>query len=354
MRLSPPPATYRTQADIGRFFDAFLGRVRALPGARFAGASTGLPLANISGDWSFDIEGLPFAPGKRHSGQLDWYAVTPGYFESLRIPLVKGRFPQAGDDMQSTAPAIFINEAAMRQFFPNGDAVGHRIRLSGSDQPWRTIAGVVGDVRHRGLDTPVSAEMFIPLAQFKHFSPTGQARGLTVVIRSELDPMQMLPAVRNALRALDPEVPPAQIQDMPSVVAASVADRRLNMVLMGSFGLLALTLAAIGIYGVMGYQVTQRTREMGVRLALGASPDSVRELVVRDGMRLVAIGLALGAAGALALSRLLEHLLFGVDGRDLATLIGSALLLAIVGFIACYLPARRATRVDPMLALRTE
>ena len=166
--------------------------------------------------------------------------------------------------------------------------------------------------------------------------------------------MQMVTAVRTALRAVDPEVPPAQIRDMQSVVTASVADRRLNMVLMGSFGVLALTLAAIGIYGVMAYQVVQRTREMGVRLALGATPDRVRALVVRDGMRLVAVGLAIGAAGALALSRFVSHLLFGVEARDLATLAASACLLAVVGFVASYIPARRATRVDPMLALRAE
>jgi len=354
LRLSPPPATYQSQTDIGRFFDAFLARVRELPGTQAAGASTGLPLANASGDWSFDIEGRPFAPGKRHSGALDWYTVTPGYFETLRIPLVKGRLPEAGDATQNSNPAIFLNETAARQFFPAEDAVGHRLRLSGRDQPWRTVAGVVGDVRHRGLAAPVTAEMFIPLAQFKHFSPTGQARGLTVVIRTAADPMQMVPAVRNALRMLDPEVPPAQIRDMPSVVAASVADRRLNMLLMGSFGALALTLAAIGIYGVMAYQVMQRTREMGVRLALGASPDSVRRLVVRDGMRLVVVGLAFGAAAAFALSRFVSHLLFGVDARDLVTMTASALLLAVVGFVASYIPAVRATRVDPMLALRAE
>jgi putative ABC transport system permease protein len=354
LRLSPPPATYQSQADISRFFDAFLARVRALPGTQSAGASTGLPLANASGDWSFDIEGRPFAPGKRHSGALDWYSVTPGYFEALRIPLVKGRFPEAGDDLQNSNPTIFMNQAAARQFFPAGDAVGHRLRLSGRDQPWRTVAGVVGDVRHRGLASPVTAEMFIPLAQFKHFSPTGQARGLTAVIRTASDPMQMVPAVRNALRMLDPEVPPSQIRDMPSVVAASVADRRLNMLLMGSFGVLALTLAAIGVYGVMAYQVMQRTREMGVRMALGASPDSVRRLVVRDGMRLVASGLTLGAAASVALSRFVSHLLYGVDARDLATITASGVLLAIVGFIASYIPALRATRVDPMLALRAE
>jgi putative ABC transport system permease protein len=354
MRLAPPFVTYPTQADIGRFFETFLDRVRVLPGVRSVGASTGLPLANSSGDWDFDIEGRPFAPGKRHSGALDWYAITPGYFESLRIPLVAGRFPASSDGFGSTNPAIFINETAAHQLFPDGDAVGHRVRLTGRDQPWRTIAGVVGDVRHQGLDRPPTGEMFIPLAQFKHFSMTGQARGLTMVVAAERDALQLLPVIRTALRQMDPDIPPALVRDMESVVASSVADRRLTMVLMASFGALALLLAAIGIYGLLAYQVVQRRREMGVRLALGASPDSVHRLVVLDGMRLVAIGLVLGAGGALAVGRFVGHLLYGVEARDAFTLAGAVALLAFVGFVASYLPAVRATRVDPMLALRAE
>jgi putative ABC transport system permease protein len=354
MRLSPPPANYQSQADINRYFDAVLDRLRGLPGVRSAGASTGLPLAYRSGDWSFDIEGQPVAPGKRHNGAADWYTITPGYFESLQVPLRAGRLPAASDRTGAGDPAIFLNETAAGRFFADGRAVGHRLKLSGSDQPWRTIAGVVGDVRHRELDTPAGPEMFIPLAQFKHFSVTGQARGLTVVVRSDPAPLSLVPAVRAALRAVDDSVPPAAIRDMETVFSASLASRRLTMVLMGAFGALALILAAIGIYGVMAYQVVQRTRELGVRLALGASPDSVRRLVVYDGMRLVAIGVACGALASLALAQFVSHLLFGVGARDLTTLAGSAVLLGAVGFVAALVPALRATRVDPMIALRAE
>jgi putative ABC transport system permease protein len=355
LRLSPPPATYASQADIARFFDRFLERVRGLPGVRVAGATSGLPLAEPGGDWSFDIEGRPFSPGRRHSGAADWYAVTPGYFEALRVSLIKGRFPSPGDDQRAgDNRAIFLNETAARQFFPAENPIGHRLRLSGADQPWRTVAGIVGDLHHRGLAAAVSPEMFIPLGQFRHFSPTGQARGLTLVIRSETDPLALVPAVRGALRAVDPEIPPARIRDMSAVVAASVADRRLNMMLMASFGALALTLAAIGVYGVMAYQVTRRTREMGVRLALGASADSVRTLVIADGMRLVGIGLACGLAIALVSGSLIQHLLFGTGARDMPTLAVAAAVLATAGFVACVIPATRATKVDPMIALRSE
>jgi putative ABC transport system permease protein len=354
LRLSPPPATYRSQRDIGRFFDAYLTRLRALPVVRSAGASSGLPLANVSGDWSFDIEGRPFAPGRRHSGAADWYTITPGYFESLRVPLVKGRLPAASDDAESREPAIFLNEAAARQFFPAGSPIGHRMKLSGRDQPWRTIAGVVGDVRHRGLGSPVRPEMFIPLPQFRHFSETGQARALTVALRTDLEPSAIVPEVRAALRGLDPEIPVAQVRDMPAVVAASVADRRLNMVLMTSFGVLALALAAIGVYGVMAYQVAKRTREMGVRLALGATPEAVRSLVLAEGMRLVAVGVGVGLLVALAAARLLRGLLFGVEPHDAATLALAVAAIVAAAIVACIVPARRATRVDPCVALRLE
>jgi putative ABC transport system permease protein len=354
LRLSPPPAAYPSQRDIGTFFDTYLDRLRALPGVRAAGAASGLPLASASGDWSFDIDGRPFAPGRRHSGAADWYAVTPGYFESLRVRLVKGRLPSSADSAGSSDPAIFLNEAAARQFFPDGAAIGHRMKLSGRDQPWRTIAGVVGDVHHRGLSAPVQAEMFVPLAQFKHFSDAGQARALSVVVRTEQDPNAAVGAVRAALRGLDPDVPPAQIRDMPSVVAASVADRRLYMILMSAFGGLALGLAAIGVYGVMAYQVVKRTREMGVRLALGATPGSVRGLVIADGMRLVVIGLVCGVVAAAAGGGLVRHLLFGVDPHDLATFAGSAAAIGVAGLLACVVPAVRATRVDPSVALRID
>jgi putative ABC transport system permease protein len=196
--------------------------------------------------------------------------------------------------------------------------------------------------------------MFIPLPQFRHFSDTGQARAMTLVIRTAVEPMALATAVRSALHEHDAEVPAAQVRDMVSVISTSVADRRLTMLLMGSFGALALTLAAVGVYGVMAYQVVQRTREMGVRLALGASPDAVLRLVVVQGMRLVAIGLAIGLVVAASSSGALTRMLFAVEPRDPVTLVAVPLVLAAVGLVACLVPARRATRVDPAIALRAE
>ena len=196
--------------------------------------------------------------------------------------------------------------------------------------------------------------MFFPLAQFKHFSPTAQARALTIVVRTATEPMALAPALRAALREQDAEVPAAQLRDMVSVVSTSVADRRLTTLLMGGFGALALLVAAIGIYGVMAYHVVQRTREMGVRLALGASPDDVLALVVGQGMRLVGVGLAIGVAAAIAFSGLLTRMLFAVAPRDAATLVAAPLVLGLVALVACLVPARRATRVDPSIALRIE
>ena len=353
MRVSLPPARYPAQQDVGAFFNRLLDRIRAVPGARLAGAATGLPLSIGSGDWSFDVDGRAIE-GRRHFGAADWYAVTPGYFESLGITLVAGRFPAESDDAAAGAPAIFLNQTAARTFFPAGDAIGERLKVTGGEQPWRTVAGIVGDVRHRGLDHPARPEMFFPLPQFKHFSPTTQARALTLVVRTATEPMALAPALRAALREQDAEIAAAQLRDMESIVSSSVADRRLTTLLMGGFGGLALLVAAIGIYGVMAYHVVQRTREMGVRLALGASPDDVLALVVGQGMRLVVIGLAIGIGAAVAFGGVLTRMLFAVAPRDAATLVAAPLVLGVVALVACLVPARRATQVDPSIALRTE
>jgi hypothetical protein len=244
-----------------------------------------------------------------------------------------------------------------RALFPNGDRIGRRIRLThatGPEQPWRTIAGIVADVRQRGLDQPTRTELFIPYRQFLHFSAGVQARAMSIVVKSSVEPASLATPIRTRLRELDPQVSAAQIRDMQTVLAASVSDRRLNVALIGAFAVLALALAAIGLYGVLGYSVAQRTRELGVRLAVGASRASVLTLVVGEALRLIVVGVALGLASALAFGGVLSTLLFEVSTRDVSTLVLVGAVLLAAGLLASYLPARRAMRVDPVVALRAE
>ncbi len=354
-RVSLPAARYPDRPAIAAFFGQLLSRVRGLPGVRLAGAASGLPLAVNSGDWGFDIEGQSRVNGRR-PGAADWFVVTPGYFEALGVPLRHGRLP-ADSDTSSAPAVVFVNEVTALRLFPTVDAIGKRIRLSqttGAEQPWRTIAGIVGDVRHRGLDTPPRTEIYIPYEQFLHFSAGVQARAMSLVVKTEQDPSASVAGVRAALRAIDSDVPAAQVRDMSTIVAASVADRRLNVVLIGAFGVLALLLAAVGLYGVMAYAVTQRTREMGVRIAMGATPGSVLSLVVGGAMRLVGSGVAIGLGVSLMATGSLARLLFDVGPRDFSIFTIAPAILLLTAAVASYIPARRATRVDPVIALRTE
>jgi putative ABC transport system permease protein len=355
MRVSLPASRYPGLADVTGYFSRLVNEAAVLPGVRSAGAGSGLPLAAPSGDWSFDIEGRPRI-GTRYPGAADWYVVTPGYFETLGVPLQRGRLPAASDD--STAPSVvFINETTARTLFANEDPIGRRIRFSrgsGSEQPWRTIVGIVGDVRFRGLETPPRPEIFMPFQQFLHYSSGGQARAMTVVMKVDGSPLSLVPAVRSVVRALDPEVPPASLTDMAAVVSDSVSDRKLNVVLIGAFGVLALTLALTGLYGVMAYSVAQRSRELGVRMALGATRRSVLSMVMAEGIRLVLAGAAIGLVTALLLSTRLTPMLYDVESRDLSVLAAATGLLVAVALVASGIPARRATRVDPVIALRAE
>ena len=354
-RIAVPAARYPGLAEVSAFFTRLTEALSSVPGVTHVGAGSGLPLAVASGDWSFDIEGRARVNGRR-PGAADWYVVTPGYFEALRIRVVSGRLPLPSDTSASP-PVIFINETAARGIFPGEDPVGKRVMLSrsrGFEQPWRTVAGVVADVRQRGLDRAMRPEMFIPHTQFLHFSPGQQARSLSVVVRGEVPPEQLLSAVRRELRRLDPEIPVADARPMTEVLALSVADRKLNVVLIGTFALLAIVLAVVGIYGVMAYDVLQRTREIGIRLALGATRGSVLALVLRQGLLLVTIGCAVGLGAAAILTGSMSQLLFEISSRDVGVFASVTALLVGAGLLASYVPAWRATRVDPLAALREE
>lgn len=349
------PARYRDLADVSGFFTRLLENVRSLPAVESAGASTGLPLAVVSGDWGFDIEGRPREDGRR-PGRADWYVVTPGYFETLRVSIIEGRGPLE-DDGEGAAPVIFVNETTARMLFRHESAVGKRVKLAnstGPEQPWRTIAGVVSDVRQRDLDQPPRAEMFIPYRQFVHHSANTQARSMTLVVRTSISPEQLISAVRSELRRLDPLVPLADARSMQAVLSGSVADRRLSLMLVGGFAVLALVLAIVGVYGVVSFDMTQRTREIGVRIALGAPRHSVMSLMLQRGLRVVAVGVAVGLAVAVLVTRTVAELLYEVSPRDLGVFATVAGLLVLTGATATYLPARRAARVNPIVALRMD
>jgi len=276
--------------------------------------------------------------------------VTPDYFRAMNIPLRRGREFSVRDDAKS-APVIIINDTLARRYFPGEDATGKRIRLDGEAEqnlPPREIVAVVGDVRHEGLGATSYPGFYVPHLQ-------RPARSMTLVARSvSPDPTSLAVSIRNVLRELDQNQLVETPRTMSTLVARSVAPRRFQMTLLGVFAIVALVLAAVGIFGVMSYTVTQRTHEIGIRLALGAQKTDVLRLVVGHGMTLALVGVVVGLAGAFALTRVTASLLYGVTATDISVFAGVALLLTIVAALACYLPARRATKVDPMIALRYE
>ena len=353
-RTTAPPARYRERADVSTFYGQLLAQVRAVPGVRVAGASTGLPLSVNSGDWSFDIDGRDPDPGNRP--RADWFVVTPGYFEALGIRLVSGRLPAEQDDDHGL-PVLFLNESAARTLFPGEDPVGRRTRLSrttGDEQPWRTITGVVADVRQRGLERPPRPEMYIPLPQFRHYMARAQAWNMTVVVKASVPPLSLAAPMRAALQRVDPEVPLASLYAMDEVVGASMADRRRDAWLIGTFAALALVVASIGVYGVTAYHVARRRREIGLRVALGAERRDVVRMVLGQGLRLVGFGIAAGVPAALLAAGAIQSLLFEVTPHDVSVFAAIPMLLLAVATLACAIPAARAARIDAAVALRDE
>jgi putative ABC transport system permease protein len=270
----------------------------------------------------------------------------------MGIPLVRGRHFDERDQLQSE-PVVIVNETMAREFWPGEDAIGKRFRLAGpdSDEPWRAIVGIAGDVRQMGTDAPIKAEMYLPYSQMTT-QPWYAARSL--VIRTSGDPLRLVAAVRSEIRAVDPDQPLSDIRTMADVIGKETAPRRIGTTLSGAFAVLALVLASLGIYGVLSYFVAQQTRPMGVRLALGARPRDVLSLVLRKGLVLTLTGVAIGLLASLAVTRLMQNLLFSVSAFDPATFAVVAAVLTSVALAACALPAWRAAKVDPLVALRYE
>ncbi|HEY2748793.1 MAG TPA: ABC transporter permease [Polyangia bacterium] len=332
------------------FFARASERLAQLPGVRAAGAATLLPLDNNSQDYSFEIENyVPRVPGDQPDNQAR--EVEGDYFGALGIPLVRGRMLAPSDDLHAPR-VVVINQAMAKRYWPNDEALGKRIRVNMSGRTsageLSTVVGIVGDVHGFGLDQPAKAEMYFPHAQMR------SASSMSLVIRTAGEPLDLAPSARAALAEIDPQQPLFNVRTMNDLVAQSLAQRRFSLLLMLIFAGVALLLAAVGIYGVMSYTVAQRTQEIGIRMALGATPASVLSMVVGDGMRLVAGGLALGLAGAFAVTRLVASMLYGVSASDVVTYAVLAVALGGVALVAILIPARRATRVEPMLALRAD
>lgn len=348
MRVVLPPGQYPQTPAVRQLWTRLLERVTVMPGVESASVVSGLaPLRQLNAN-DTRIEGYVKAQGGPDEN-VDYYqGVAPGYFEMFRIPMIEGRVFDARDGAGGNKVAI-INQTLARTFYGNQSPIGRRIKEDSDDAPWRTIVGVAADVKNAGIDKPTGTELYFPYAQVD-----GGIRGMYLAVKTANDPQQIIGSVRAQLADLDPSLPIAQVRLMEDIISAANGRPRFLTVLLSLFSFIALTLAAVGIYGVMAFLVERRTQEFGIRMAIGAAPSDVLSLVLGQGLTIGLIGVALGAAGAFVLTRFIRQLLFGVGSFDPVTFAGTSVLLTLVVLAACYVPARRATRVDPMVALRYE
>ncbi|MCA1817261.1 MAG: ABC transporter permease [Acidobacteria bacterium] len=367
MRVALPEARYKENARIESFYRDLLQRVRALPGVESAALTVGLPM-NGGIESGVTVEGHEVTNVKDVTVAVN-LAVSPDYFRVMGIPVVEGRALTDADREGAPRVAV-IDEDMARKFFAGQSPVGKRIRLGGvgapngqAPAPWMEIVGVVKHVRHYGAQETARVELYRPYFQLPipvdsplaQGQPVSFNRGMTLAVRSaSSNPESLTETVRQAVRAIDPDLPISAVQTMDSIVDATISPQKFSTWMLGLFAASALLLAALGIYGVMAYSVTQRTHEIGIRMALGAERRDVLRLVVGQGMKLAVVGVAVGLVGAYAATRAMSSLLFGVNATDPVTYGGVALLLTSVALLACLLPARRATKVDPMIALRYE
>ena len=345
------PNAYPNSVERMEFFDRLLDRLRAIPGVRGVGAATTLPVTGTGSAIHFNIEGR--APQSPHDYVIIGYRpVTPGYLETLGVPLIRGRFVTQTDTERAPYVAV-INQAAVRQYFPDVDPIGKRIQLGAipdASVPWMEVVGIVGDLKQDLAGDP-KAEMYVPVREGDSLLPVF---ALSVVLRAERDPLSEASALRSVVRDINPNQPVVRVRTMEKNISGSVSEPRFRAILLAIFAAAALILAIVGLYGLMVYTVNQRVHEIGIRIALGADRGDVLRMVIAQGLKLAVAGVLVGVLSSLALGRILSGFLYGVSPTDPITILGVAALLIFVALLASYLPARRATRVDPMVALRYE
>jgi predicted permease len=346
-QIALPASRYPNAPAYRAFWARLLEQSRAIAGVTVAAATTNVPFNGNASSGSYSIVGRAQGPGEAapHGRQE---VVGGDYFKAMHIPVIQGR-PFNDGDTAEAAPVCVVDEYLAKRYFPAGNALGQQIQRGAPASPKYTIVGVVGTINSLDLGMPVTKErLYYPVTQ----QMQGRGSGMALVLKTGLDPQTLVPQVRAAVRAIDPEQPIADVRTMEQWVARSLQTRRTNMMLLTIFGAVALVLSAIGIYGVLAFGVAQRVREFGIRQALGADRASILSLVLTQGLRTAGLGMVLGLAGSFALGRYLQTLLFGVTPHDLGVFAGVTILLFAVAMLACYVPARRATRVDPMVALR--
>ncbi len=348
MRVALPQAVYTPNARRLEFWTTLVERARTLPGVVSASMMTGMPPIRPLNANDTQIEGYVPGPGAPGHNIDYWQLAGNRYFETMGIPLIEGRYFD-GRDGENAPLVVIVNQTIARVYYGNQSPLGRRVR-PGSDGPWRTIVGVVADVKNAGVDRPAGTELYFPLRQ-----TAGNGLGSAyLVLRSQGDPYALVSAARAEIAQIDPTLPVSAVLSMDDVVSSAKARPRFLALLLTIFTGLALVLAAVGIYGVVSYSVAQRTGEFGIRMAVGADPQNVLKLVLRQGLTLGIAGVLLGAVGAAALTRFLKGLLYGVDTLDPLTFVTMAAALLAVTLLACYMPARRASKVDPLVALRYE
>ncbi len=342
--LVAPAVKYPEMSHVTAFYDRLTEELRRAPGVRDVALINNPPVSGGAGYSTFAVDGRPNpAPGEP-SPDAQPYRATPEFFRALSIPVIRGRAFTA-EDREGAVRVAAINQTMARKHFLGEDPLGRRLSTNGQD--WYTIVGIVGDTRQEGVSREPYAQMYFPYAQ-------GPRRGMYVIVRTAGDPLAAIGTLRQTVKSLDPEIPLADIASARQLIDRSIAQPRVNAALLAVFAAVALALAAVGIYGVLSYAVAQRTREIGVRMALGARPADVLRLVVQQGMLPVVMGLGLGLVGALGATRVMRRLLFGVEPVDPVTFVAIAVVLTGVALLATVIPARRAARVDPMVALRTD